>query len=90
MSQVLEHLYYRSDWDRDLPQDWDLGKLWLSQVLPVSWIQDLPLVPWSFSGIPCFPVWLLMEWLEPRDVINPYPTPILRFQVYGVGEMRWE
>lgn len=36
MTQVPEHLYYRSDWDRDLPQDWELGKLLLSQVLPVD------------------------------------------------------
>lgn len=35
-TQVPEHLYHRSDWDRDLPQDWELGKLLLSQVLPVD------------------------------------------------------
>lgn len=60
--------YYWSDWVRDLPQDWELGKLQLTPVLPVSWTQNLPLVPWSFSGIFCHLFWLLMERIESRGV----------------------
>lgn len=70
--------YYWSEWDRDLLQDWELGKLQLTQVLPVSWTQNLLLVPWSFSGIFCHPVWLLMEWIESRGVqtfLPPSNTP---------------
>lgn len=40
------------------------------------WTHNLPLVPWSFSEILCFPVWLLREWIEPMGVTNPYsPLP---------------